>query len=274
MIFYLERKRTYLAKRLITDEVLEEWINIYGDQNYVDYKLRALAFAEKCYGEGTITYNEKFSAFLLHGSLYSRITNCKYNSGMYKYVECEWKDEEKTFLDILHRQKEFWLSWKVVTEEYIKNDYKHSFRPTIDRLNEKEGYSLDNIQVLTNAKNCAKATSFPHYLFTLVNTTDPTKQQTFRRFDSKGAAFKHIGLPYSKSDTGRFHQIGNCLYLLQSEDVTLGRTTIEEYENPEDLSYTGSFSITTKHPHGGTITISRNFTYERMAIILKQDQQI
>ncbi|WKL03153.1 hypothetical protein Q0F98_05640 [Paenibacillus amylolyticus] len=166
------------------------------------------------------------------------------------------------------------MSWNEVTKEYMKNDFKHSFRPTIDRVNEKEGYSLDNIQVLTNAENCAKATSFPHYLFTVVNTSDPSKQQTFRRFDSKGAAFKHIGLPYSKSDTGRFYQVGNSLFLLQSEDVTLGRVEIEEYENPEDLSYTGSFSITTEHPHGGTITINRNFTYERMAIILKQDQLI
>ncbi|WP_145409249.1 hypothetical protein [Paenibacillus xylanexedens] len=263
-----------MAKRLIADEVLEEWISTYGDQNYVDYKLRALAFAEKCLNEGVITHDEKFSTFLLHGSIYSRITNCKYNCGMYKYVECEWEDEGNTLLAILDKKKKFWLSWKEVTEEYMKNDFKHSFRPTIDRVNEKEGYSLDNIQVLTNAENCAKATSFPHYLFTVVNTSDTTKQQTFRRFDSKGAAFKHIGLPYSKSDTGRFHQVDNCLYLLQSEDVTLGRTTIEEYENPEDLSYTGSFSITTKHPHGGTITISRNFTYERMAIILKQDQLI
>ncbi|GGH46286.1 hypothetical protein Q9R46_16065 [Paenibacillus sp. RRE4] len=262
-----------MAKRLVADEILEEWIDTYGQHNYVDYKLRALAFAEKCCKEGIITHDEKFSAFLLHGSIYSRITNCRYNTGMYKHVECEWENEEETFLAVLHEKQEFWLSWKDHTEEYMKNDYKPSLRPTIDRIDEKEGYSLNNIQVLTNAKNCAKATSFPHYLFTVVNTTDPTKQQTFRRFDSKGAALKHIGLPYSKSDTGRFHQVGNSLFLLQSEDVTLGRTTIEEYENPEDLSYTGSFSITTEHPHGGTITINRNFTYERMAIILKQDQE-
>lgn len=33
-------------KRLITEEVLKEWIDTYGDQNYVDYKLRASIFRE------------------------------------------------------------------------------------------------------------------------------------------------------------------------------------------------------------------------------------
>lgn len=263
-----------MSKRLIESEVLRDWINTYGDQNYVDYKLRALAFAEKCFEEGIVTYEEKFSTFLLHGSLYSRITNCKYNSGMYKYVECEWEDEEKTFLDILHKQKGFWVSWKELTEEYMKNDYKHSYRPTIDRLNEREGYNLANIQVLTNAKNAAKATSLPHYLFTIVNHDDKSKQQTYRRLETKSEALKHIGLPYTKSDTGRFHQVSNSLYLLQSEHVTMGKVALEEYENPEDLSYSGSFSVAVSNPDGGIITISRNFTYERMAIILKQEQQI
>lgn len=258
-----------MTKRLIAPEVIEKWISKYGDHNYVDYKLRALVFAEKCLHEALIVEEEKFSLYLLHGSIYSRITNCKYNVGMYKYVECEWENEEQTVLDILHMRNDFWITWKKVTEEYIKNDHKHSYRPTIDRINEQEGYRLGNIQVLTNAQNCAKATSIPHYLFTVINKTDNTKNQTYRRFDTKAAAFKHLGLPHSKSDTGRFHRVDGSLYLLQSEDVTLGKTVIEEYECPEDLSYSGSFSISTPHPNGGMLTYNRGFTYEGMSIVLK-----
>lgn len=63
------------------------------------------------------------------------------------------------------RGKEFDLSLEQFREFCIKTDYiqrrgtaKHSYH--IDRIDETKGYTIDNIQVLTNSENVQKYISF------------------------------------------------------------------------------------------------------------------
>lgn len=257
--------------RVVQLEVIQDWIDTYGDHNYVDYKRRAIAFVERYYKKDSSSAEERFAAYLLHGSIYCRIVNCRHNAGIYKYIECEWEHEDKAFLELVEHKKQFWLDWKEATVKYIENDYKHSFRPTIDRISEQLNYNFQNIQVLTNAENVSKATRKPHYVFKVLDSVNPDKSQSFCRYETKKEALKSIGLPQSYSDTGRFYQVEGSLYLIQSEDVTWGRRKLEDYETTEDLNYSGWLPVRkTPVANGKVETVYQQFTFEQMAIILKE----
>ncbi|MNW59234.1 hypothetical protein D3C74_371420 [compost metagenome] len=63
----------------------------------------------------------------------------------------------------------------------------------------------------------------------------------------------------------------DSLYLIQSEDVTWGRRKLEDYETTEDLNYSGWLPVkATSVGNGKVKTVYQQFTFEQMAIILKE----
>ena len=86
------------------------------------------------------------------------------------------------------RGKEFSLTFEQFRDFAIKTDYhqkkgveKESFH--IDRIDEEKGYSIDNIQVLTNSQNVKKYVKYIH-------------PQQFRVMRNNNEPYKAEGVPF------------------------------------------------------------------------------
>ena len=85
-----------------------------------------------------------------------------------KHYMQQWRTENlelSTYLNLKHnanrRNKEFNLTFEEFSEfakkfEYLAGKGRKKKSLHIDRINEKLGYSIDNIQVLTNSENVSK----------------------------------------------------------------------------------------------------------------------
>jgi len=253
--------------RLIEKSELEEWKQQHGEK-FDDPK--AIRFIQSLLQQGIIKNNEVIAAHLLHISATSRINSCKYKQGIYKAIECGWDDPQKMTLDIITRKSEMWKLWNIQTA-YFEQSKEQSDRPSIDRINEKLGYSLDNIQMLSLEQNISKARRKSHFVFDVSDVL--TKQgaiPSFRKFDTKQAAVESLGIKFS-GDTGRFYMVDGKTYLVQSADVTEGKKEIEEYEGEDESNwYTGWIPISIYTDEiGNKYTLRQQITYPQMKILIK-----
>ncbi|TKH44217.1 hypothetical protein C1I60_12870 [Paenibacillus terrae] len=259
----------------VKPEVIDKWIQKYGDHNYVDYKIRAINFTEKLISKKVVKYEHEYAAYLLHCSLYCRIVNCRHGAGIYKGVHCDWKSADEAFLQVLEQRKDFWEDWVRVTTDFVKNGQHRSDRPTVDRILEDGGigYTITNIQVLTSGENSSKAKRIPHYLIKVYDSHNPKESKTFKKYASKSEALAAIGLTQTESDCGNYFEIEGCAYLLQSEALTHGEKELIQKEEDDDKekTYRGSILIATiELGDGRTATISKEFTYTQSAVIFKE----
>ena len=82
----------------------------------------------------------------LFGGIGNRLRNCK----SYKF---------RKLLFILNEFENYILNnnnYKKLHKEWVKNNYIHRLAPTVDRINNKGHYSLDNIQIITKSENAKK----------------------------------------------------------------------------------------------------------------------
>lgn len=182
---------------------------------------RAITAIEKLLQIGIIHNNELSSARILYISCESRINACKYNTGIYKNVSCDWDSPLAFMIDIIQKLPDVWQDWKVQNAIYeeCKND---SDRPTIDRIDEFGNYTLANIQMLSKHDNTKKATSKPCKVLIIKNLHI---LDTFEFESKKEIAEKLIetGIPINvvkiKMDTGKIQEVGNeYSILLQSKN--------------------------------------------------------
>jgi hypothetical protein len=71
-------------------------------------------------------------------------------------------------------------------KKWQKSEYQRKSAPSIDRINEDIGYTIDNLQFLSNIENARKYSSVP-VLIIDINTTDMVQ------FRSMTEASKYIG---------------------------------------------------------------------------------
>jgi hypothetical protein len=93
---------------------------------------------------------------LMKTSTRKAIERSRRTVGNYKDVFTPYNTPSEMFKDL--RQNEgFYLKWLEVTKKYIESGEKLSYRPTIDRVDEKGNYELSNMQALSYSKNTMKA---------------------------------------------------------------------------------------------------------------------
>lgn len=133
----------------------KEWTDKYGEGND---KVRAILFVNSAIQSHLIDAEDEFAAYLLYGSIESRINSCKYGQGVYDGVHCDWDNVIVACTEIITRKPDFWNAYCEMTKEYIKHDHKLAFRPTVDRIKDDPsiGYRLDNIAVLSHGDNAKR----------------------------------------------------------------------------------------------------------------------
>lgn len=95
---------------------------------------------------------------LLKISCRKAIERSRKTVGTYKMVKCSFKSPKKFFASIRNNKK-LYKQWLEFTQVYMDNGEKLCYRPTIDRINEKGHYYINNIQILTFGQNSSKAHS-------------------------------------------------------------------------------------------------------------------
>jgi hypothetical protein len=56
--------------------------------------------------------------------------------------------------------------WTKLHKDWVQNEYRLSFRPTIDRIDNSKGYEAGNIQVITKSENSSKDIRGGNSIFT------------------------------------------------------------------------------------------------------------
>ncbi|MBE3650480.1 hypothetical protein [Paenibacillus polymyxa] len=145
-------------------------------------------------------------------------------------------------------------------------------RPSIDRINETEGYSFSNIAAMSQHDNTSRAKAQPHFLIKMYDSRNPESSRTFRKYDTKREALEAIGLSQTESDSGKYYEADGCVYLLQSSALTHGKKElIQKEDDDKEKTYRGSILIATiELDDGRTATISKEFTYIQSAVIIKE----
>ncbi|MFD2118147.1 hypothetical protein ACFSTH_11805 [Paenibacillus yanchengensis] len=255
--------------RLVSEDEILDWKNEHGER-FDDP--RAIKFVQNLLQKNIINNHEIVAAHLLYDSSVSRINACKYKKGVYADVRCDWDNPELMTLDIITKKTDMWANWITQTFYYERTD-EYGDRPSVDRVGENTGYTLENLQMLSISENVFKAMAKPHYIFNVTNYVMQIPSQTpsmVIRFETKQEAVESIGLKF-KGDTGRFYLNGDQAYLIQSEAVTKGEIELEEYEDEDEATwYKGSFlaeSVTDQH--GKRYSVTRSFIFPQVVIVLK-----
>ncbi|WP_043890876.1 hypothetical protein [Paenibacillus sp. Aloe-11] len=260
--------------RILSEKEIKRWQDTYGeDIQIVDYKKRAIKYSLIARERGLISEDEEFAYFLLYGSVNSRINNTKHGDEYYRRVPCEWTIPEETVEQIIKCKSEMWLEWKRLTDIYLEKGKPRGLRPSIDRINEAEGYSFSNIAAMSQHDNTKRATAQPHFLIKMYDSRNPESSRTFRKYDTKREALEAIGLSQTESDSGKYYEVDGCVYLLQSSALTHGEKELIQKEDNDDKekTYRGSILIATiELGDGRTATISKEFTYTQSAVIIKE----
>jgi len=81
-----------------------------------------------------------------YNNLIGRIKYSKFYNG----IKCDFTERE--FIDFMNRSKSFDHIWK----RWVATGYNNKYAPTIDRVDNKKGYSLGNIQIITKCENSKK----------------------------------------------------------------------------------------------------------------------
>lgn len=205
----------------------------HSQQVQEDKQMGAMKAIEKLLELGIIKNGEVSSARTLYISCESRINACKYNSGIYKDVECDWGSPLAFMLDIIQKLPSMWQDWKIQNAIYEETG-NDADRATIDRIDEFGNYTLSNIQMLSKHDNSKKATSKPCRVMII---KDLRIQGTFE-FESKKDLFSDLikaGIPINttqiKFDTGVFQEVGNGFtVLLQSKNGEVPRADHPLYQ--------------------------------------------
>jgi hypothetical protein len=108
-------------------------------------------------------YTNEFSKEIIREGKKLLMASCVYaknrtrhKHGTYAQVKCSFKTPKKMF-NSLCANKRFMKSWYEYTTIYLENNRNRSFRPVIDRINEKGHYYVYNIQPLSFSENSSKA---------------------------------------------------------------------------------------------------------------------
>jgi hypothetical protein len=113
------------------------------------------------------------------------------------------------------------IQYKKLHEEWVKSDYKYKLTPSIDRINCKMGYIINNIQFLTVSDNCKKShIEYSHTIFggkRKINDTSKKvkliKEDQILFFDSGKKACDFLG--YQKDAVAnaisRKHKVGGYI---------------------------------------------------------------
>lgn len=259
--------------RILSEKEFERWHNSYDeDIQIIDYKKRGIKYSLIAQERSLISEEEECAYFLLYGSVNSRINNTKHGDEYYRSIPCEWANPEETVEQIIKCKPEMWLEWKPLTSIYLEKRKPRGLRPSIDRTNEKEGYSFSNIAAMSQHNNTKRATTQPQFLIKMYDPRNPESSRTFRKYDTKREALEAIGLSQTESDSGKYYEADGCVYLLQSSALTHGeKELIQKEEDDKEKTYRGSILIAIiELGDGRTATINKEFTYTQSAVIFKE----
>lgn len=117
-------------------EEIKKKRKVYYQNNKEEIKLKHTAYHRSHYGY----------ALSLYRGIISRIKNDK----NYKNVTLHFTKEE--FINFLKNS-----NYNELHQEWIDNEYNFLFSPSVDRINPRKNYSLDNIQLLTIKENVTKS---------------------------------------------------------------------------------------------------------------------
>ena len=124
-----QRKRQYLKKKRYYLEYRKEY--------YIKNKERLIKSNEK--------YRRAFNGIIsnMHNGIISR---CKIHNRCKKFSR-DW------FINFCNNSEEL----KLLYNNWIENNYSFKLSPSIDRINNRMGYSKSNIQFLTKGDNARKS---------------------------------------------------------------------------------------------------------------------
>lgn len=144
-----ERKNFYKHPQM-TDGLMgkcKECAKIDARKNYHDN-----IDAKKEYDRKRIRYNPRRIFLQRYGSMKSRIIGTA--TRPYK-VEGKKIATKKEFLDWCY-SKEVFAQFERLHQKWIQSDFDKHLTPSIDRIDNDRGYTLDNMQWITLLANCEK----------------------------------------------------------------------------------------------------------------------
>ncbi|WP_438351389.1 hypothetical protein ACP8HI_12500 [Paenibacillus sp. FA6] len=204
--------------RIIPLTEIESWKEEHGER-FNDP--RAIKFVQSLLQRRLIENSEIVAAHLLHDSTISRINACKYNTGVYYKISCDWDSSQLMTLDIILKKEDMWKAW-VQQSYYYEESGEQADRPSIDRIDELKDYTLDNIQMLSIKNNVCKAIVKVLYALKI---GDKYNNQSVEKFDSTAAMRDRFGR--IQVDTGEIVENEGQEFLIQSEDALHGKKSLD-----------------------------------------------
>lgn len=255
-----ETKRPVGRPPLIPKNEQQRWHDTYAIDNL---NHRAIRHINQLIDDGLFDRKHELAGYLLFSSCESRINACRYGIGIYVGVDCAWDTASQFLFDIINLLPDMWNQWIEISQQYYDAGYQLNHRPTIDRIDDKQGYNINNIQALSQADNTKKATSKPQYIFCI-------DDNTLDRYDTRQAALDFLGLA-EVSDTGTIVTVEGKRYLLQSDKLTSGDTELQDEGWDDNLpTYTMAAPCLLQLPDGRYVTMDLTFDFQKMAMYLKQ----
>ncbi|EOV9526230.1 hypothetical protein ACE41A_02440 [Bacillus cytotoxicus] len=154
------------------------------------------------------------AGYLLKNSCAKAFYRCGKKQG-YENVECAWSNFHDMYNDLKNKEQ-FWKEWQKQTRIYEEWGYLESERPTLDRIDNKKHYSLDNIQCLSLEGNRLKAKNAATHVF----FTDENGVFSYKTYDTVKKAAANLNVDYEKlrrnRDVKRSVFINGEQYFIQS----------------------------------------------------------
>ena len=168
-----------------------------------EIKVKAKGMCQNCWHKFKRKNQPEFYLRTRYTEIKQRCSNPNNTrADLYNGVEYCTKEE---FLETFVNNNQFLKLF----EEWKSSGWKNTLSPSIDRIDPKKGYTLDNIQVITHSHNCTKDQTMQEVL--VYRGSD-----FVARFDSQSEASRELKIPQSniwKVINGQRKTAGGYIFL-------------------------------------------------------------